>query len=132
MILDSSAVVAVIEGEAEAPMLIRRLVDDDATVIAAPTVVEASVVLQGRRAHRGITDLLAFLAEFDVRVMPFGEEQWRQAAGAFARFGKGRHPAALNLGDCYSYAAAKTSGQPLLCLGADFAQTDLELVPLTA
>jgi len=81
MILDCSAVIAVIEGEAEAADLTRRLIDDDSPVIAAPTLVEASLVLQARWADRGITDLLAFLSEFSVRVVPFTEEHWRHAAG---------------------------------------------------
>lgn len=132
MILDTSAVIAVILTEAEAPALVRRLLDDADTVIGAPTLAEAAVVLQSRLAERGMTDLRAFLKEFGVVTVPFGEEHWRQAAAAFVRFGKGRHPAALNLGDCLTYAVAKLSGQPLLCVGGDFADTDLELVPLEA
>ena len=74
--------------------------------------------------------LRSFLVEYDVRPVPFGADHWRVAAQAFARFGRGRHPAALNYGDCLSYASARVAGAPLLCVGGDFAQTDLELVPL--
>ena len=66
----------------------------------------------------------------EVDVVPFQADRWRVAAQAFARFGRGRHPAALNYGDCLSYASARVAGAPLLCVGGDFAQTDLELVPL--
>jgi ribonuclease VapC len=68
--------------------------------------------------------------EFDVHAVPFGDEHWRQAAVAFARYRKGRHPAALDFGDCLTYAVAKLSEMPLLCAGGAFAQTDLELVPV--
>ncbi len=70
------------------------------------------------------------MVRFDVRVIEFGDRHWKVALQAFARFGKGRHPAGLNLGDCLTYAVARLSGQPLLCVGDDFAQTDLALVPL--
>ena len=130
MILDTSAVVAVLAGEAEAPLLARLLVDGEDTVIGAATLVELSVVLQSRWPQRGMTDLRAFLDEFNVREIPFAVDQWRYAASGFAVYGRGRHPAALSLGDCFTYAAAKASGLPLLCVGNDFAQTDLELVPL--
>ena len=129
MILDASAVVSVILDQADAAELVRHL-DAGASAMGAPSVAEAAIVLQARVGARGLTDLRAFLREFDVRLVPFGDEHWRQAASAFAKFGKGRHPAALNLGDCLTYAVAKLSGQPLLCLGNDFTQTDLELVPL--
>jgi ribonuclease VapC len=129
MILDASAVVAVILDQAGAYELVRKL-DGAGCAMGAPSITEAAIVLQARLGDRGMTDLRAFLVEFDVEVVPFGDEHWRQAASAFARFGKGRHPAALNLGDCLTYAIAKLSGQPLLCVGGDFAQTDLELVPL--
>jgi hypothetical protein len=66
-----------------------------------------------------------FLTEFGIVTVPFGEEHWRTAFEAYRRFGKGRHAAALNIGDCMSYATAKLSRQPLLCTGADFARTDL-------
>jgi ribonuclease VapC len=70
----------------------------------------------------------AFLVESGIRTIPFGDAHWIVSLDAFARFGKGRHPAALNLGDCLTYAVAKLSGEPLLCTGDDFARTDLSLV----
>ncbi len=131
MILDASAIVAVILGEAEAAALTPILVANAPTAAGAPTLAEAAIVLQARLGPRGLADLRGFLVEFDVHAVPFGDEHWRQAAGAFARYGKGHHPAALNFGDCLTYAVAKLSAMPLLCVGDDFARTDLELVPLT-
>jgi len=130
MILDTSAIVAVIFGEAEAGFLTGALLAGAPSAVGAPTLAEAAIVLQARLGPRGLTDLRGFLVEFDVHAVPFGDEHWRQAGMAFARYGKGRHPAGLNFGDCLTYAVAKLSGQALLCLGADFAQTDLALVPL--
>ena len=67
------------------------------------------------------------LRDFEVEVIPFGEPHWREALTAFARFGKGRHAAALNYGDCMSYSVARLSDEPLLCTGNDFPKTDLPL-----
>jgi ribonuclease VapC len=91
-------------------------------------LVEASIVLTARAGPAGVAALEALLADAEVTVVPFTEAHWRVARSAFARFGKGRHPAALNLGDCYSYATARVAGQPLLCVGNDFPLTDLPLV----
>jgi ribonuclease VapC len=130
MIVDTSAIVAVLLGQAESAALTGMLMANAPSAAGAPTLAEAAVVLQARLGPRGLGDLRGFVVEFDVHAVPFGEDHWRQAAVAFARFGKGRHPAGLNFGDCLTYAVAKLSGLPLLCVGSDFAQTDLELVPL--
>jgi ribonuclease VapC len=131
MILDTSAIVAVILGQAESPALTRALLADMPSAAGAPTLAEAAIVLQARLGPQGFVDLRGFLVEFDVHAIPFGDEHWRQAGVAYSKFGKGRHPAGLNFGDCLTYAVAKLSGLPLLCVGGDFAQTDLELVALT-
>jgi ribonuclease VapC len=130
MILDTSAIVAVILDQAESAVLARLLLTNAPSGVGAPTQAEAAVVLQARLGPRGLADLRGFLVEFDVHTIPFGDDHWRQAGMAFARYGKGRHPAGLNFGDCLTYAVAKLSGLPLLCVGGDFAQTDLALVPL--
>ena len=85
------------------------------------------IVLTARLGLLGEPLLTAFVREAGLTVVAFTEEHWRIASDAFARFGKGRHAAALNFGDCLTYALASTSGEPLLCLGNDFAQTDLTL-----
>ena len=132
MILDTSAIVAVILGQAEAAVLTRALLADAPSAVGAPTLAAAALVLQARLGPRGLADLHGFLVEFDVHAIPFGDEHWRQAGAAFARYGKGRHAAGLNFGDCLTYAVAKLSGLPLLCVGGDFPQTDLALAPLSA
>jgi len=132
VIVDTSAIVAVLLGQAESAVLARVLLADAPSAVGAPTLAEAAVVLQARLGPRGLADLRGFLVEFDVHAIPFGDDHWRQAAVAYARFGRGRHPAGLNFGDCLAYAVAKLSGQPLLCVGTDFSQTDLELVQLEA
>ena len=132
MIVDTSAIVAVILGQAQSAALTSALLADAPSAVGAPTLAEAAIVLQARLGPRGLADLRGFLVEFDVHAIPFGDDHWRQAGLAFARYGKGRHPAGLNFGDCLTYAVAKLSGQALLCVGGDFAQTDLSLTPLPA
>jgi ribonuclease VapC len=130
MVIDTSAIVAVLLGQAQAAALHHVLVSDSSSLAGAPTLAEAGIVLQARLGPTGLAALRSFLVEYDVHALPFGDEHWRVAAQAFGRYGKGRHPAGLNYGDCLTYAAAKLAGEPLLCLGEDFPQTDLELVPL--
>jgi ribonuclease VapC len=105
-----------------------ELIDSAVAVsVGAPTVVESAIILSARvgRDMRGTLD--QFLREAEVAVIPFGAEHSDAALAAFLRFGKGRHPAGLNFGDCLSYAMAAVSGQPLLCVGNDFPRTDLQL-----
>ncbi|WP_341924550.1 type II toxin-antitoxin system VapC family toxin [Nocardioides psychrotolerans] len=122
MILDSSAIVAIVQGEPEA-RLFARLIEGASTLqIAAPTFVETAVVL-GRGRREGVDDLLT---GFGVEVVPFTLEHAEAARVAYARYGKGSgSPARLNLGDCFSYALATVSGQPLLFKGDDFTHTDV-------
>lgn len=128
MIVDSSAVVAILlEQPGHEPLLDR--IDDASTVgIGVPTLVETGIVLISRLGVQGRTLLARFLQESEMSVITFTEEHWSVALDAFIRYGKGRHPAALNFGDCFSYAVSRIAKQPLLCLGNDFAQTDLPLV----
>ena len=127
MILDSSAVVAVLTEELGSESLLGRLDASDSLSIGTPTLVEAEIVLVGRVGPARRMFLADFLAERDVAVIAFDEEHWREAVSAFLRYGKGRHPAGLNYGDCMTYATARLAHEPLLCLGNDFAQTDLQL-----
>lgn len=124
MILDTSAILAVLFREALYEQLVDKLLRAERKGVGAPTLVETSLVLTGRLGpSQGMVD--RFLQEFGVIPIPFGEAHWRTGADAFLRYGKGRHPAALNFGDCQSYAVAKLAQQPLLFLGNDFSQTDL-------
>ena len=127
MILDTSAVVAILFREPGWLALLGALAQADALGVGAPTLVETSVVVGLRRGFdRPLVQ--RFVQEFGVTVIPFGSLHWAEATRAYARYGRGRHPAKLNFGDCLSYAAAKLAAQPLLFVGEDFLETDLELV----
>jgi ribonuclease VapC len=130
VILDASVIAAAIFEEPEREAILDRI--DRATVVSvgAPTLVETTVVTVTRLGADGRAAVRAFLDDTEIGVLPFGEREWRVAADAFVRYGKGRHPARLNFGDCLAYAAASSAGRPLFALGRDFAQTDLELVEL--
>ncbi len=100
--------------------------------IGAPTEVETGLVLTGYLGVRGRTLLARFLEQMHIVTIPFTKEHSEIALDAFHRFGRGRHPAKLNFGDCLAYAAAYIAREPLLCTGGDFVQTDLPLVDPTA
>ena len=102
------------------------------TRIGAPTRLETGIVLTARFGPRGKTALARFLQENSVQTVTFDEAHASAALDAYSRFGKGRHPAALNFGDCCTYAIASLAGEPLLCTGDDFARTDLLLVSLAS
>lgn len=128
MILDSSAIVAILLNEDGADELEAKVAAAPALGIGAPTFVETLMVLSSRFGRElAARNLEGFLSRSEAVVVSFTEDHARTAAEAFARFGKGRHRAALNFGDCMSYAVAKLAGQPLLCTGTDFAKTDLKL-----
>jgi ribonuclease VapC len=125
MILDSSALVAVFLGEPGAEELLAKMTASPSLGIGAPTLAETLLVLT-RRLGGDPTPLLSdLLRDLDATVISFSEEHSRLALQAFLRFGKGRHPAALNFGDCLAYAVAAIADQPLLFVGEDFSQTDL-------
>jgi ribonuclease VapC len=132
VIIDSSAIIAMINREPESMALERALVTDLEPKIGAPTRAEAGIVLHARFGMRGRSLFERFLQEWEVVTIPFDHRHAEVAIEAFQRFGKGRHSAKLNLGDCHCYATAKLAREPLLCIGKDFPQTDLELVKLEA
>jgi ribonuclease VapC len=127
MILDSSAIVAVVLREPGFEELVRKIAGAQTVAVGAPTLAEAGIVLTARleRDARGL--LQGLLREWEAVTVNFGEEHWREALSAYSRFGRGRHRARLNFGDCLSYAVAQLAGEPLVCTGNDFARTDLEL-----
>jgi ribonuclease VapC len=127
LILDSSAIVAIVLKEPGHERLIERIADDHEPAVGAPTLAETGIVLVARLGPRGQT-LLARLVQGLIAVVPLGGEHWPVAVQAFATFGKGCHPASLNFGDCLTYAVARVADEPLLCVGQDFARTDLALV----
>jgi ribonuclease VapC len=130
VILDSSAIIAVLLGEPDATALLAQLESTSILGVGAPTLAETGVVLTARLGPAGATLLARFVEVADASVVAFADQHWLVAVDAFTRFGKGRHPAALNFGDCMTYATAHVAGQPLLCLGDDFDRTDLPLVTL--
>ena len=131
MTLDSSAVLAILFAEPGYLDLVDRILETDHVRIGAPTLVEASVVFAGRRgapvsgASGASGAVEGLLAELAVSVVPFGEAEWRSAVDAFRRFGRGRHAAGLNFGDCLAYASATVAGDTLLFVGDDFKRTDI-------
>lgn len=127
MVLDSSAVVALLVVEEGHERLYDAIELAPTLAIGAPNLMEVGMVTVGRYGETGRADVSRFLEDWSVEVVPFDERHWRVAIAAFARYGKGRHPARLNYGDCMAYATAKVAGAPLLFVGDDFAQTDVEV-----
>jgi len=127
VIVDSSAVIAILLKEPGYERLRDRLATSEQVTIGAPTVLESSLVLSSQLGHAGKTLLARFLQEAEIEVVEFTAEHWIVAADAFIRYGKGRHRAGLNFGGCMTYAVARLAGEPVLCLGDDFPATDLEL-----
>jgi ribonuclease VapC len=127
MILDSSAVVAVVFQEPGHEVLLEKMLSADETAIGAPTLAETAIVVSARLGTDARPLLSRFLREGAIETLPFGEAQFGVAVGAWLRFGRGRHAARLNFGDCLAYATARLAGRPLLCVGDDFGRTDLTL-----
>lgn len=125
MTLDSSALVAVLFSEPGYLDLVDAILQADAVRVGAPTLVETGMVLAGRRGTPAGRELDDLVRELDVTVVAFGEAEWRAALQAFGRFGRGRHKAALNFGDCLAYATAAVAADTLLFVGADFNHTDI-------
>lgn len=127
MIVDTSAIVSISFSEPGHQRLVDLLVADQRPAVSAATLTEAAIVLSARLKDDARGLLARFIREAGVEVIPFGESHYSAAVDAWLRFGKGRHPAALNFGDCLSYATASLAGEPLLCVGEDFPKTDLVL-----
>jgi len=128
VILDSSAIIALLLREPAHEGLLDAIAGAPVAGVGAPTITETGIVLNARIGAAGRTLLTRFLDESGVVPVSYEGEHARVAIDAFGRFGKGRHTASLNFGDCMTYATAKLAGRPLLCVGEDFAKTDLELV----
>jgi ribonuclease VapC len=128
VIVDSSAIIAIFFREKGAEELLSAIVDADFAGIGSPTAAETGIVLTARLGGNAAGSLLRFFEETGIEILPFTGFHWQRAIDAYARFGKGRHPAALNFGDCMTYATVSLARQALLCTGNDFRKTDLELV----
>jgi ribonuclease VapC len=127
MVIDTSALVAIMTREASADRLVTAVEADRTRLVSAATVVEASLVLLGRYGEAGDTQLDRLLRRIGAEVVPVGEEHVILARDAALRFGRSRHAAALNYGDLFSYALAVARGEPLLFVGDDFPKTDVEV-----
>lgn len=127
MIVDTSALVAITFAEPGHRELITKLADAPSAGIGAPTLAETGVVLASRLGRDPRDLVIRLLDEFSIEEIPFGDRHWREAVDAYLRFGKGRHKARLNFGDCLTYAIARLANEPLLFVGDDFPETDLEL-----
>lgn len=125
VVLDTSALVAILQAEPEADALLAVLDDADVRCVSAATLVEAGIVLQARFGDHGERELDLFLQRAEVEVLPLTADHAELARQAFRRFGKGRHDAGLNYGDCFAYALAVSLDARLLFKGADFPRTDV-------
>jgi ribonuclease VapC len=128
MIVDTSAVIAILQGEPEAAAFAEALAAAERRMMSAGSYLELSIVMMDRRGPMARQAVDGFLSGALITIVPFDEEQALLARDAFMRFGKGRHKAALNFGDCMTYALAKHSDLPVLCKGTDFSETDLDVV----
>jgi ribonuclease VapC len=130
MVIDTSAILAILQGERERRIFLEAIEAADSTRISVASFVETSIVIESRYGAEGLRDLDRFISRANVELIPVDAEQGQLARSAFSRFGKGRHRAGLNFGDCFSYAAAVSLGEPLLSKGDDFSQTDVPILEI--
>jgi ribonuclease VapC len=131
MVVDTSALVAILQDEPERRAFNEAIESAETCSMSTATLVEVSIVIESRYGAGGIRDLDHFIAKAGIILVPVDVDQAQLARRAFGQFGKGRHPAALNYGDCFSYALARALGEPLLFKGSDFALTDITPVTRT-
>ncbi|WP_339029159.1 type II toxin-antitoxin system VapC family toxin [Bradyrhizobium sp. A5] len=125
MVIDTSAIVAIALNEADAAEIEQQIADDPVRLVSAATVLETTMVIETRMGDAGGREFDLWLLKIGAEIVPVDAEQTDAARRAWRRYGKGRHVAALNYGDCFSYALAITRSEPLLFKGADFAKTDV-------
>jgi ribonuclease VapC len=126
MVVDSSALVAILREEPGHEPLLQKALLADRIVVGTSVMFETAMVLSGRWNRDARSTLHGLLRTIGAEIVPFTEEHYEAALSAFLRYGKGRHPAGLNFGDCMSYALARVSGLPLLYIGDDFSKTDVQ------
>ncbi len=128
MVIDSSALVAMLANEPEAGVMAEAMATDPKRLVSSVSVLETGIVIESRYGAAGGRELDLLLHRCRMDIVPLTAEQVELAREAYRRFGKGSHPAGLNLGDCATYALSRSTGEPLLFKGNDFSQTDLSLV----
>ena len=133
MVVDTSALLAILQNEPERRSFNEAIEAASTRLVSAATYVECSMILESRFGAEAVRDLDHLIARAQIAITPVDAEQARTARDAFRKYGKGRHRAALNFGDCFSYALSRTVDQPLLFKGSDFPHTDIEcLAPARA
>ena len=128
MVIDTSAILAILLNESEAAPLAQAIAADPKRLVSAMTPLEAAIAIEARKGESGGRELDLLLHRCGVEIVPMTAEHYELARVAWRIFGKGRHSAALNIGDCCAYALAKAARQPLLFKGEDFTQTDVAQV----
>ncbi len=126
MVIDASAILAILLGEREAELYAKAIADDPKRLMSAFSALETGIVIEVRKGEAGGREWDILLYRTSIDIIPLTPDQYTLAREAWRKYGKGRHPAGLNIGDCCSYALAKYSGQPLLFKGNDFNRTDLK------
>jgi ribonuclease VapC len=127
MVIDTSALVAIFLAEPERKRFLDLIVEAGTRLISAANALETGIVLEAKRGEAAGREFDLFLVRANLLVVPVDGEQVEIARSVWRKYGKGRHSAALNFGDCFAYALAKSSGEPLLAKGTDFALTDIEV-----
>jgi ribonuclease VapC len=127
MAIDTSALLAILFGEQERQPFLKSISQTDTWHISAANLLETGIVLEARRGEAAGREFDLFLRYAKIEIISVDADQVEIARTAWRKYGKGRHPAALNFGDCFAYALAKVSGEPLLAKGSDFTQTDITI-----
>lgn len=128
MVVDTSALIAVLLSEPETEAFVRVLADDPKKIISAFNALESGIVIEAKKGETGGRELDLLLHRARIEIISLNGDQAELALAAWRKFGKGNHPAGLNIGDCCAYALAKYTGEPLLFKGNDFSQTDVQPV----
>ena len=131
MVIDTSALLAIFLAEPERKPFLDSILQSETRMISAANVLETGIVLEARRGESAGREFDLFLVRANLQIVSVDSEQAEIARSAWRKYGKGRHPAALNFGDCFAYALAKSSGEPLLAKGTDFVATDIDVCPAT-
>jgi len=127
MVIDTSALIAIFLDEPERNRFLEQIIQAHERLISAASVVEAGIVLEARQGPAVSRDFDLFLHEAGIEIVSVDETQAAQARSAFRQYGKGRHPAGLNFGDCFTYALAVVSGEPVLAKGDEFSRANLQM-----
>ena len=128
MVVDTSALIAILFGEPETESFVQALVNDPKKMISALNILESAIVVEAKKGEAGGRELDLLVHRARIEIISLNGDQVELALAAWRKYGKGNHPAGLNIGDCCAYALAKYSGEPLLFKGKDFSQTDIRPV----